>query len=157
MTEGRCRSLIRSRKPATDDRAIVRLIRRQLLPLNPPELRPKLSYRNIVRRVNAGTTYVWAPDEAASPALRGFITLQVRGDELFVDMLALDDAVQGRGVGGQLLRRAERFGAHRSCRVMRLYVNDDNVRGIRFYQKQGMYVVWHDRQLRSYVMEKPIG
>lgn len=107
--------------------------------------------------MNAGTTYVWVPDEALQPRPRGFITLQERGAELFVDMLALDGPVQGQGVGGMLLRRAERFGKARGCRVVRLYVNDDNWRGIRFYRKHGLRVVWHDPALRSYVMEKPIG
>jgi ribosomal protein S18 acetylase RimI-like enzyme len=148
--------MIRSRRPALDDADIVRLIRQELIPLNPPELRPEWSDRKVLKRVNQGTTFVWLPDEATVSRMGGFITLIPRSGELFIDMLALDRSTQGRGVGALLLNKAIKYGAVHGCSVMRLYVNDDNRRGIRFYQKHGMYPVWYDAQLRSYVMERRI-
>lgn len=148
--------MIRVRRPKTDDRHIIRLIRQELIPLNPPDLRPVLSERAVVRRLNEGTTYVWTPDEASGQRVQGFITVLTQFDLLFVDMLALHRTVQGRGIGTQLLRRAERFGRRVGCKVMRLYVNEGNERGIRFYEKNGMQMVFYDSRRRSFLMEKPI-
>lgn len=149
--------MIRSRKPFLDDAGIVRIIRQQLIPLNPPELRPALSDKQLKSRLDAGLTFVWVPDEHPASRARGFVTARAKNGELFVDMLALDHHVQGRGAGTQLLRRAERYGVSRGCRRMRLFVNDDNIRGIQFYHKQGMQPVSYERIIRSYVMEKRIG
>ncbi|WP_309123456.1 GNAT family N-acetyltransferase [Paenibacillus sp.] len=149
--------MIRGRRPASDDNPILRLIRQELIPLNPPHLRPRWSKREILRRVDRGTTFVWVPDGKPYAPAAGFLTAVVRGDELFVDMLAMDRAFQGSGAGGELLRRAEKHGVDRGCRVMRLYVNDDNARGIRFYRKHGMAPVWYESGIQSYVMEKRIG
>jgi ribosomal protein S18 acetylase RimI-like enzyme len=149
--------MIRSRKPTLDDSEILRLIRQELIPLNPPGLRPVFSNRDMTKRVNQGTTFVWVPDEALRSRVGGFITCEPRGGALFVDMLALDRSAQGRGIGSMLLIQAERFGRVHGCTHTRLYVNDTNVRGIRFYQKHGMQPVWYDAGIRSYVLEKRIG
>jgi len=149
--------MIRGRRPGSDDKVILKLIRQQLIPLNPPHLRPRWSTREMTLRLDRGATFVWAPDGAADAEIGGFVTCVARGDELFVDMLALDGKHQGAGVGGALLRRAEKYGAAFGCKTMRLYVNDDNERGIRFYRKHGMAPVWYEARLRSYVMEKRIG
>ena len=149
--------MIRNRRRASDDKTILRLIRDELIPLNPPHLRPRWSEREITRRLDRGATFVWVPDGKPYARAAGFLTAIVRGDELFVDMLALDRGFQGRGAGGALLQRAENYGVQRGCKVMRLYVNDDNERGIRFYRKHGMTAVWYEASFQSYVMEKRIG
>jgi len=149
--------MIRGRKPAADDRHILRLIRRELIPLTPKHLRPAWSDSSLKRRLDRTVVFVWLPDEAHEPRVSGFIAAIARGGELFVDMLAVDRGYQGHGVGGMLLRKAEAYGAEQGCAVMRLYVNETNRQGIRFYQKHGMRPVWHDAKLESYVMEKRIG
>jgi ribosomal protein S18 acetylase RimI-like enzyme len=149
--------MIRSRKPTSDDGDILRLIRQELIPLNPPRLRPTWSSRAMTKRVNQGNTFVWVPDETSSVRIAGFITCLPRQGELFVDMLALDRNAQGRGVGSMLLTKAERYGRAHGCTYMRLFVNEDNVRGIRFYQKHGMHAAWYDPAIQSYMMEKRIG
>jgi len=147
---------IRPRHPAKDDAAILRLIRRRLLPLNPPSLRRKWTDRELKNRLNQGETLVWTP--RASPRSRpgAFVTYLLRGGMLFVDLLAVDKSYQRRGVGSRLLRLAEARGAAGGCRVMRLYVNDGNRAGFRFYLKHGMTPVMYEERIRSYVMEKPI-
>lgn len=149
--------MIRTRRPAADDREIFRLIRRQLIPLNPPELRRSCSNRELKQRLKRGVTLVWTPSGVSDVRVGGFIAFIVRGEELFVDLLAIDEGYQGGGVGGALLRRAEQYGISRGCRLMRLLVNDDNERGIRFYRKHGMVPAWYEMRYRSYVMEKRIG
>ena len=149
--------MIRARRPAADDKEIFRLVRQELIPLNPPHLRPRWSSREMKRRLDRGTTFVWVPDGMPYAGAAGFLTAVVRGEELFVDMLALGREFQGAGAGGALLRRAERYGVERGCKAMRLYVNDDNERGIRFYRKHGMAPVWYEERFQSYVMEKRIG
>jgi ribosomal protein S18 acetylase RimI-like enzyme len=149
--------MIRSRKPMMDDGDIIRLIRQELLPLNPPGLRPRYSNRDMTKRMDRGVTFVWVPDKASVSRVCGFVTCIPRDRELFIDMLALDRNTQGRGIGALLLHKAEQLGMARGCSHTRLYVNDRNIRGIRFYQKHGMYTIWHDPTILSYVMEKPIG
>ena len=148
---------IRSRHPAADDAAILKLIRRRLLPLNPPSLRRKWTDRELKKRLNLGATLVWTPGAAPRSRPGAFVTYLMRSDVLFVDMLAVDEPYQRRGIGSRLLRLAEAAGAAGGCRVMRLYVNDGNRAGIRFYMKHGMAPVWYEERVRSYVMEKPIG
>lgn len=156
-SRGRYALTIRSRHPATDDAVILRLIRRRLLPLNAPSLRRKWTDRELKHRLKQGTTKVWTP--AAAPRSRpgAFITFFIRDAELFVDMLAVDAPYQRSGIGSRLLRLAEAWGVSRGCRVMRLFVNDDNRAGIRFYMKHGMMPAWYDERVRSYIMEKRIG
>jgi len=149
--------MIRGRKPAADDKWILRLIRRELIPLTPIHLRPVWPDATLKRRLERCAVYVWLPDEAHDPRACGFIAAFARGGELFVDMLAVDRSYQGHGVGGMLLRKAEAYGAALGCAVMRLYVNETNRRGIRFYRKHGMTAAWYDARLESYVMEKRIG
>jgi ribosomal protein S18 acetylase RimI-like enzyme len=136
---------------------MIRLIRQELIPLNPPEVRPKITDEGIIRRLNEGTTYVWEPDEEIRRrGLRGFITMVLMADTLFIDMLAVHRSMQGRGIGTMLLNKAERMGRKRGLRRLQLYVNEGNSQGIRFYQKHGLNIAWYDPARRSFVMEKSL-
>lgn len=149
--------MIRKRNPRTDDAEMIRLIRQELIPLNPPEVRPKITDEGIIRRLNEGTTYVWEPDEEIRRrGLRGFITMVLMADTLFIDMLAVHRSMQGRGIGTMLLNKAERMGRKRGLRRLQLYVNEGNSQGIRFYQKHGLNIAWYDPARRSFVMEKSL-
>lgn len=148
--------MIRKRNPRSDDAELIRLIRKELIPLNPPEIRPKITTEGIIRRVNEGTTYVWVPDEATPQRAKGFITMIMRNDELFVDMLAVEKTMQGRGIGTMLLKKAERVGKKKGVRYLHLYVNEGNAKGLRFYQRHGLNIAWYDPARRSFLMEKAI-
>lgn len=145
--------MIRVRKPRTDDPYLIRIVREELIPLNPPGLRPELSDNEIIRRLDeAAETYVWV----SRSAVQGFITMLFHTDVLFVDMLAVHRYAQGGGIGSRLLQKAARFGIRHGCRRMQLYVNEGNRKGIEFYQRHGMTIVSYDYLRRSYVMEKPL-
>lgn len=147
--------MIRKRKPALDDGAIVRLIREELIPLNPPELRDQsVSHRALLKRIGRGATYVWA----ASAGLRasGFITMVQQGDAMLIDLLAMDPRHRGKGIGTSLLKKAERRAWALGCSSLQLYVNDDNYAGIHFYERNGFHRMWHEPRLRCFIMQKVI-
>jgi ribosomal protein S18 acetylase RimI-like enzyme len=147
--------MIRKRNTYLDDRAILDLIRRELIPLNPPEFQTgDFSDKKLLSRLARGTTYVWS-DRQRRPAL-AFITMIPTGSTLFIDLLAVNRRRRGAGIGGALLLYAQKYGRERGCRRMQLHVNDTNDKGIRFYLKNGMGIVRHDTFLRSYLMEKTI-
>jgi len=149
--------MIRARKPKADDAALLRIIREELVPLGPASQREAWPDAALVDRLDRGTTYVWVPDEASRPRPRGFVTFRSHGRELFVDMLAIDRVYQGNGVGALLMNKAARLGRKRGCRFVRLFVNEGNGQGIRFYRKHGFYPVRYDAKNEGYVLEKRLG
>lgn len=147
--------MLRKRNPNVDDKAIFRLIRRELLPLNPPELQKgDHSDRRLTDRLMQGTTLVWS-QTAYTPAL-AFIHMYPLGSVLFVDLLAVDPKLRGRGIGSLLMDEAERNSRASGCSRLQLFVNDSNVKGIHFYVKKGFTIVHYDRIMRSYMLDKKI-
>lgn len=55
--------------------------------------------------------------------------------------LAIDPAYQGRGLGAKLLKECEIEAVRRECPRITLEVRQDNVNGIKFYEKQGYGIV----------------
>ncbi|WP_199620635.1 GNAT family N-acetyltransferase [Paenibacillus alkalitolerans] len=148
--------MIRKRNPSKDDRAIFGLIRRELIPLNPPELQfGDHSDRQLLKRLKRGITYVWS-SSGTEPA-SAFITFIPRGSTMFVDLLAVHPKLRGSGVGSALMKKAEWHAWSLGCRRVQLYVNESNMTGLRFYMKNRMSVVRYETILRSYLMDKPIG
>ena len=82
--------------------------------------------------------------------------MEIRGSVLFVDLLAVDSRYQNRQWGTELMKRAERYARRRGCEVSHLFVDEANVRGIRFYQRNGYQVVSHAKALKAYHMRKPL-
>lgn len=148
--------MIRKRNPILDDRAIFHLIRRELIPLNPPELQKgNHSDQQLSERLKRGTALVWS--YSSNTAAAAFILMYPIGSVLFADLLAVDRGLQGKGIGTLLLREAERFGRQQGMSRLQLYVNASNAKGIHFYQKKGMSIVRYDQYLKSYLMDKWIG
>lgn len=55
--------------------------------------------------------------------------------------LAIDPVYQGKGLGAKLLKECEIEAARRECPKMTLEVRQDNLNGIKFYEKQGYGIV----------------
>lgn len=148
--------MIRLRIPHLDDRAILRLIRRELIPLNPPELQKgDHSDWQLLQRLKRGTALVWS--HAGNMPAAAFILIHPIRSVLFVDLLAVDKQLQGKGVGTLLLKEAERFGWANGMSRLQLFVNDTNAKGIRFYYRHGLTMVRYEPKIRSYLMDKWIG
>ncbi len=66
----------------------------------------------------------------------GLATVAVRGDEC--ELVTLQTAVEGRGVGRALLARCLADARMQRCRRFWLITTNDNVRAFAFYQRQGL-------------------
>lgn len=73
----------------------------------------------------------------------GVVEVEERRDEIYVAVLELSPAWQGRGLGaevlGTLLERAKRSGTPLSLHVLQI-----NRRAIRFYEREGLHVAETD-------------
>ncbi|WP_274366214.1 GNAT family N-acetyltransferase [Paenibacillus thermotolerans] len=147
--------MLRKRIPKVDDKAIFALIRKELIPLNPPEWQKgDHSDKRLTERLKLGTTLVWS-QARHTPAL-AFIHIYPLGPVLFVDLLAVDGKLQRRGIGSVLLDEAEKHGRAWGHTRLQLLVNETNAKGIRFYMKKGMSIARYEPMLRSYLMDKAI-
>lgn len=126
--------MIRLRRPATDDEAILQLVNRELLPHSHLIASREQLLKEIPERLSEGPTYV-----AVNRVNRtvGFVHVYVRENTLIVDMLAVAQTSQHRGLGRQLLKRAEQYGRHKRCAQARIMVDYGNVRAERFYEHSG--------------------
>ena len=67
--------------------------------------------------------------------LAGVLTYVVEGDEC--EILTLHAAEQWRGAGTALIEEVERIARHAGCRRVWLITTNDNLDGLRFYQRRG--------------------
>lgn len=99
---------------------------------------------------DGGQAFV-AVDEADRPL--GMIVLQGDKDyftghrRAYVNILVVDEAAEGRGVGQALMRFAEAWGRERGCREVCLDVFAGNERAVAFYGRNG-YRVDHQRMTK---------
>jgi GNAT superfamily N-acetyltransferase len=146
--------LIRWRQPG-DDPGIVELVRTQLLPLSPRNtFRSGQLRQDISTRLGRGATMV-VPRAGNSDPL-AFLHLEVRKTTLFVDLLAVEPSAQNRHWGTELMNRAEQYGISQGCTEARLFVDDTNLRGLRFYGKLGYFAVRHIRDAGCYELFKTL-
>lgn len=143
-------------RPGTprDYPAIFRLVRDELVPRSSlPAPSPARLRRDLAARLARGATFV-----AVSPRrpVAGFVHLETRGATLFVDLLAVDPAERNRGLGGELMRRAETYGLETGCLEVRLFVDERNARARRFYSRLGYWPVRRVPPLRVVEMYKPL-
>ncbi|QJD87511.1 GNAT family N-acetyltransferase [Cohnella herbarum] len=129
--------MIRWRQPR-DDKGIVELVRTQLIPISPwQHPRGNRLHYEITRRIRKGATLVVAQSAKSSPI--GFLHLEFRSKALFIDLLAVDSRYQSKQWGTALMLRAEQYALKKGYIVSHVFVDEDNVRAIRFYQKLGYY------------------
>lgn len=134
-------SVIRWRQPG-DEAAIVRLVRTELVPLSTrPYMRGSKLRQEMSERLRRGETLVATRSARSDPF--AFVHMEFRGTTLFIDLLAVEASEQNRRWGTVLMLEAERHGMSRGCREVRLFVDEKNTRGRRFYEKLGYSVVRH--------------
>jgi ribosomal protein S18 acetylase RimI-like enzyme len=78
----------------------------------------------------------------SSGAFLGCVYVQKRGDRGYLGLLAVDPALQKRGIGGQLTAQAEKYLREEGCRVIDLRVISARPELLPFYEKLG-YTVTH--------------
>ncbi|HSM58561.1 MAG TPA: GNAT family N-acetyltransferase [Candidatus Sulfomarinibacteraceae bacterium] len=69
----------------------------------------------------------------------GLLTYHMDGAQC--EVVTLDSASEGRGVGSRLIQAARRAALDAGCRRLWLITTNDNVHALRFYQKQGFELV----------------
>jgi ribosomal protein S18 acetylase RimI-like enzyme len=127
--------LIRWRQ-SRDDNGIVELVRTQLIPISPwQHPRDSRLHSEITRRIRRGATLVVAGPRRNTPL--GFLHMEFRKQILFIDLLAVDSKYQNKHWGTALMLRAEEFGRKKGCTTSHVYVDEDNMRAIRFYHRLG--------------------
>lgn len=78
---------------------------------------------------------VWVVDEDG--LLDAVMVLHEHSDHLLVDVIAVDPAAQGRGVGTMLLDRAEAAARDLGLTELRLYTNEAMTENLLFYPRRG--------------------
>ncbi|HET6381429.1 MAG TPA: GNAT family N-acetyltransferase [candidate division Zixibacteria bacterium] len=114
------------------------------------ELRNRLQ---ALMAVDAGAVFV-AVDERDRPV--GWVHVEVQHHLTsertgLVAGLVVDERARGRGIGLDLLRRAEEWALQRGCRTMRVASRVTRERAHRFYLREGYTLL-----KTSHVFEKPL-
>jgi ribosomal protein S18 acetylase RimI-like enzyme len=86
------------------------------------------------RHVARGEQYVMASDDGA---VVGAIVLVARDEHLFIDNVAIDPSLHGRGLGGKLLSFAEDEARRRGLPEVRLYTNAAMTENLAIYAHLG--------------------
>jgi GNAT superfamily N-acetyltransferase len=81
---------------------------------------------------SANVTLAWHGDE-----LVGMLVLELRGTEAWIENVAVAQAMQGSGLGSELLRRAEADAREAGCVVARLFTNERMTENLEFYPRRG--------------------
>jgi len=127
--------LIRWRR-IRDDKAIVELVRTQLVPISPwQHPRDGRLHADIVKRLRKGATLVASKTDRSPPL--GFLHMEFRHPKLFIDLLAVDSRHQNKKFGTALMQRAEIYGRSQGCVASHVFVDDHNYRALRFYRRLG--------------------
>lgn len=147
--------MIRKRNPQTDDRAIINLIRRELLPYARKAF-PNLKLKRVqtLQRLKRGATFVSSYGWRKKPY--GFVTCYAENGTLVIDMLAVSRILQGHGIGSVLLKRAEQWGIENDCLDSVLLVDQKNPRAYRFYERHGYRGVRSISYLQCDLMSKTL-
>jgi ribosomal protein S18 acetylase RimI-like enzyme len=147
--------MIRKRIASLDDAAIYKLVIEQLVPFSKAyrDASAPLGLIAIRKRLNQNVTFVEANGRRAP---HGFIALIRKEKVLFVDMLAIEPRLQGRGLGRKLMKFAESYGRSKGCTSIQLAVDDSNHKAIAFYLSGGFTVKDYFNHLGCYVLDKPM-
>jgi GNAT superfamily N-acetyltransferase len=146
--------MIRWRQSA-DDKAIVELVRTQLVPISPwHHPRDSRLSADIDNRLRRGPTLVASRSRNSSPF--AFLHMELQGATLLIDLLAVDGSYQNKHWGSELMNRAEQFGREQGCTTARVYVDESNSKGLRFYQRLGYTKVSHIKQMKVVELMKPL-
>lgn len=142
--------MIRRATYRTDRKSIIRLVYRELWP-HKSSPRGRFPRKDVIQRLRKREVLVKVSGKGN---VIGFIMMKPQGDTLFIDMLAVEQAVQGRGIGTSLLLAAERLAVRRGYRYVRLFVDETNWRAMQFYDRMGYASVNYVQEISCYLYEK---
>ncbi|UQZ83605.1 putative acetyltransferase [Paenibacillus konkukensis] len=146
--------MIRKRIPRQDDRIILELVDRLLVPFarkTQPDIR--IDLRAIRERLKDCSTFVSA---SGGRAANGFIALRKQREAMYVDMLAVSPRAQGKGIGSRLLEHAERQALLAGRSEVRLWVDDANAKAQSFYTSRHYIPIQYNETIRCYLMSKQL-
>ena len=86
----------------------------------------------------------------------GVVTYQITGREC--EIVTLNSLMRGKGIGARLLRQVKKVALSSQCNRICVITTNDNMRALRFYQKQGFSLVAVHRNAlkRSRLLKKEI-
>ena len=96
--------------------------------------RDRTSAEEIAHYLETGTFLVVDADDGA---LASCMYLEPRGDRLYLGMLAVSPALQGRGLGRQMMAAAERHAAALDCRAIDIRIVNRRTELPPFYRSLG--------------------
>jgi GNAT superfamily N-acetyltransferase len=96
--------------------------------------RDRTSVPEITRYMTTGTFFV---SDADGAALASCMYLEPRGDRLYLGMLAVNPAQQGRGLGKLMMAAAERHAASLGCHAIDIRIVDRRTELPPFYRSLG--------------------
>jgi ribosomal protein S18 acetylase RimI-like enzyme len=145
---------IRSRIPDSDDRFIIRLVKERLFPFTQDSM-PGMTFNQleIKERLRRGRTFVM---DSPNRGPVGFIHTLTNKDDLWVDMLAVNESAQGSGAGSALLQQAEAYGRSHGCQTARLFVDLQNFHAQQFYMRRGYELERYEPRVNCYLLRKPL-
>ncbi|GAB3743670.1 GNAT family N-acetyltransferase [Hymenobacter agri] len=85
-----------------------------------------------------GTAMLLAQNEAGE--LLGSFYAQLKGDVVYLGMLAVDPTLQAQGVGRFLLEAAEAYGRQHGCTISRMTVISVRTELIAYYERRGYHL-----------------
>lgn len=97
--------------------------------------RDRTSAAEIAQYLASGTFFV--VDAGDGGALASCMYLEQRGDRLYLGMLAVNPAQQGRGLGRQMMAAAESHAASLGCRAIDIRIVDRRTELPPFYRSLG--------------------
>jgi ribosomal protein S18 acetylase RimI-like enzyme len=146
--------LIRKRIPRQDDKTIKELVATLLLPYarkNQPNLRMGMAeIRDRLRHCK--TSVIVSGGRKPS----GFISLRPVKDTMYIDMLAVDAKVQGKGFGTRLIEHAEREAVLGGYSELFLWVDEANYKAQWFYSVKRYEPILYEKTIRCYLLKKQI-
>ena len=127
--------MITIRQAGGPDAATVRLITAEAYQHYVPRIgrEPSPMITDYSGPVSAGHAWVAEDDGQAV----GIVVLELHADHLLVENIAVRPAAQGRGVGRQLLARAEELAAELGYDEVRLYTHETMTENIAYYPRRG--------------------
>lgn len=88
-----------------------------------------------VRREISDETFVSL--SSSSTRITGFITLKKRENESIIDLIGVDAAYRGKGVGSSLIRKAQEWAVLKNTPILSVATQRDNKAACGLYKKMG--------------------
>lgn len=146
--------MLRLRKPLQDDKRIIQIVKKELLPKANYYTKIHASEQvtaDIPLRLKHGITYV---ETDRQDQVIGFVHIIFMHRIVLIDLLAVHTSAQRKGIGTKLMAQAEYAGRSRHCTSAILLYDEGNEQARMFYERIGYHVTRYMADLHCYEMEK---